>query len=109
MNHDSLVLTVKMVRGNERSDAKMLCGSHSRLGETVLAYLLTFAIRAQQRLLELDDCLTPPAPPRSTPATTCRPEVPLGWTSGAIVKDYDMISKIRARCVMRNGHGYNSL
>ena len=64
MNHDSLVLTVKMVRGNERSDAKMLCGSHSRLDEAVLAHLLTFAIRARQRLLEMDDCLAPPAPPR---------------------------------------------
>ena len=64
MNHDSLVLTVKMVRGNECSNAKMLCGSHSRLGEAVLAHLLTFVIRARQRLLELDDCLAPPAPPR---------------------------------------------
>ena len=44
MNHDSLVLTVKMVRGNERSDAKMLCGSHSHLGEAVLVHLLTFVI-----------------------------------------------------------------
>ncbi len=29
-------------------------------------------------------------------------EVPLGWTSGAIVSDYDTISKIRARHEMRN-------
>ena len=64
MNHDSLVLTVKMVRGNECSKAKKLCDSHSRLGEAVLAHLLTFVIRARQRLLELDDCLAPPAPPR---------------------------------------------
>ena len=33
----------------------------------------------------------------------------LGWMSGAIVSDYDINSKIRARCVMRNEHGYNSL
>ena len=64
MNHDSLVLTVKMVRGDECSKAKKLCDSHSRLGEAVLAHLLTFVIRARQRLLELDDCLAPPAPPR---------------------------------------------
>ena len=64
MNHDSLVLTVKIVRGNECSNAKMLCGSHSRLAEAVLVHLLTFAIRAQQRLLEMDDCLASPAPPR---------------------------------------------
>ena len=36
-------------------------------------------------------------------------EVVLGWTSGAIVIDVDMISKIGARCPMRNEHGYNSL
>ena len=63
MNHDSLVLTVKMVRGNECSKAKKLCDSHSRLGEAVLAHLLTFVIRARQRLLEMDDCLASPAPP----------------------------------------------
>ena len=64
MNHDSLVLTVKMVRGNECSKAKKLCDSHSRLDEAVHVHLLTFVIRARQRLLELDDCLAPPAPPR---------------------------------------------
>ena len=57
-------MTVKVVRGNECSKAKKLCDSHSRLGEAVLAHLLTFVIRARQRLLELDDCLAPPAPPR---------------------------------------------
>ena len=36
-------------------------------------------------------------------------EVVLGWTSGAILSDYDINSKIRARCPMRNEHGYNSL
>ena len=103
MNHDSLVLTVKMVRGNECSKAKKLCDSHSRLGEAVLAHLLTFVIRARQRLLELDDCLAPPAPPRRV--TTCiMLEVPLGWTFGAVVSDCDMISKIRARQYTRNRH-----
>ena len=34
------------------------------LGEAVLAHLLTFVIRARQRLLQMDDCLAPPAPPR---------------------------------------------
>ena len=29
-------------------------------------------------------------------------EVPLGWTFGAIVSDYDTISKIRARQSTRN-------
>ena len=53
-----------MVRGNECSNTKNLRGSHSRLGEAVLAHLLTFVIRARQRLLELDDCLAPPARPR---------------------------------------------
>ena len=32
--------------------------------EAVLVHLLTFVIRARQRLLELDDCLAPPARPR---------------------------------------------
>ena len=36
-------------------------------------------------------------------------EVPLGWMSGAIVSDHGMISKIRARCPMRNRELYNSL
>ena len=36
-------------------------------------------------------------------------ELPLGWMSGAIVSDQDVISKIRAHCGMRNEHGYNSL
>ena len=36
-------------------------------------------------------------------------EVPLRWMSGAIVSDYDMISKIRARHDTRNRHGYNSI
>ena len=99
MNHDSLVLTVKMVRGNECSKAKKLRDSHSRLDEAVLAHLLTFMIRARQRLLEIwmtvwhlqhhhagDDIL----------------EVPLGWMFGAVVSDCDMISKIRARQSVRN-------
>ena len=34
-------------------------------------------------------------------------EVPLGWTFGAIVNDYDINSKIRARLGTRNRHGYN--
>ena len=29
-------------------------------------------------------------------------EVPLGWTSGAVVSDHDVISKIRARQTTRN-------
>ena len=29
-------------------------------------------------------------------------ELPLGWMSGAIVNDYDIISKIRARQSLRN-------
>ena len=29
-------------------------------------------------------------------------ELPLGWMSGAIVNDYDIISKIRARLPVRN-------
>ena len=33
-------------------------------------------------------------------------EVPLGWMSGAIVNDYDMISKIRARQSTRNRELY---
>ena len=49
---------------DECSNAKMLRGSPSRLSETVPAHYLTFVIRARQRLLEMDDCLTPPAPPR---------------------------------------------
>ena len=36
-------------------------------------------------------------------------EVPLGWTFGAIVNDYDINSKIRTRQSTRNRHGYNSL
>ena len=63
--HESrIVSTVKMVRGNERSNAKKLRGSPSRLGKALLAHYLTFAIRARQRLLEMDDCLASPAPPR---------------------------------------------
>ena len=100
MNHDSLVLTVKMVRGNECSKAKKLFDSHSRLGEAVIAHLWTFVIRARQRLLEVDDCLAPPAPPRRRRHTVL--EVPLGWTFGAVVSDCDMISKIRARQSTRN-------
>ena len=57
-------MTVKMVRGNECSNAKMLRDSPTRLREAVLAHLLTFVIRARQRLLEMDDCLASPAPPR---------------------------------------------
>ena len=34
-------------------------------------------------------------------------ELPLEWMSGAIVSDYDINSKIRAHCPMRNRHGYN--
>ena len=33
-------------------------------------------------------------------------EVPLGWTSGAIVSEHDMISKIRARHGTRNRELY---
>ena len=33
-------------------------------------------------------------------------ELPLGWMSGAIVNDYDMISKIRARQSVRNRELY---
>ena len=60
-----VVSTVKMVRGNERSNRrvkrkKALWYSPSRLGKAILAHYLTFAIRARQRLLEMDDCLAPP-------------------------------------------------
>ena len=101
MNHDSLVLTVKMVRGNECSKAKKLCDSHSRLGEVVLAHLWTFVIRARQRLLEVDDCLAPPAPPRRRRHTGGATWVDVRWY-GAVVSDCDMISKIRARQSTRN-------
>ena len=33
-------------------------------------------------------------------------ELPLGWMSGAIVSDYDLISKIRARQCLRNRELY---
>ena len=36
-------------------------------------------------------------------------ELPLGCMFGAIVSDYDINSKIRRHCPMRNHHGYNSL
>ena len=36
-------------------------------------------------------------------------EVPLGWTFGAVVSDYDMISKIRARQSVRNQLSYNPI
>ena len=101
MNHDSLVLTVKMVRGNECSNAKMLRGSPSRLSETVPAHYLTFVIRSRQRLLEMDDCLASPAPPRRRRHTG-------GATWVDVRCDRErlrhMISKIRARQYTRNRH-----
>ena len=48
---------------------KNLRGSHSLLGEAVLAHLLTFVIRARQRLLELDDWMSGTSS-KTTPATT---------------------------------------
>ena len=77
--------------------------------EAVLAHLLTFLIRARQRLLELDDCLAPLWHLQHDHAGERRrrtggAQVLLGWTISAVVSDCDTNSKIRARQCTRNRH-----